>query len=316
MLLIVAGNDAYRVQKKREELAKHFREKFDAPGWNTHRASGAKEEWARTTSLLAGGDLFGSKRFVVVRGLLEEITKKDDAQMWAERLLSLGEKTIVVLESVLEGDAFEKHKLLPFVEGKPGVFVYPCHGLTGRELGAWVAGCGGECGARWSQGACERLVESVGSDGWRLHTAIQTISSGAVGEEVAVSDVDAYVAVPAPDMVFAFVDAIRAGNASLAGKALAVERSRGTEPMALVALCARDMQVLARVWACVQLGETPNPAEIGAHPFTVKKLTPLARSMNREQLLACVERVLGADEAVKTGRATPEQAVEMMACGA
>jgi DNA polymerase III delta subunit len=314
MLLIVAGSDAYRVQKKREELTAHFRSKFDTQGWNVHQASGERDAWASTASLLAGGDLFGSRRFVIVSGLLSELTRKDDAELWANRLLALGEKTIVVLEDVMEAEALDKHKLLPFVQGKDGVFLYACHALLGRELVAWIAQHGRENGAVWSAAACERLAQAR-NDGWWLATAIATISAGAMGE-VQPSDVDAYAAAPMPDQVFAFVDAIRTGNTAQASRALASERARGTEPMALVALCARDVQTLAKVWACVQLGEQPNPADIGAHPYAVKKLTPIARALTREQLAACVGRVLAADEAVKTGKATPDQAIEMLACGA
>lgn len=315
MLLLVYGNDAYRVQKKRQELTAHFREKFDVNGWNIHRVNAEKvDEWPSVASACLKNDLFGSRRFVVVSGLLGAITRKEDAQTWAERFLRLGEKTIVVLEEIIEEEDIEKNKFIPLVRGQSGVHSYLCHRLNGNELESWIALQGKEQGSAWTIQATRRLIQCVGNDSWRLITAIQTISAGA-GDEVVSNDVDTYVAEPIPDMIFAFVDAMRLGKAEQASKALATELTRGTEAMQLLTMCARDVQTLARVWADVQRGKESNPAEIGAHPFVVKKLTPLARSMKEVDIQRCVERVLRADERVKTGLASPERALEECVLG-
>src|SRR3989338_6306220 len=110
MVILIYGEDGLRVKEKREELMRAFKERHDPSGMNVDRFVVPGQEDA-AIQVVGAVPFMAKRRMVVVEGLSESITKKDDAATWTKRFIGRGDEAIVVLVDGLTIEQAKKNKL-------------------------------------------------------------------------------------------------------------------------------------------------------------------------------------------------------------
>jgi len=174
----------------------------------------------------------------------------------------------------------------------------------GGRLMGFIRNQSGELGLRIEQDAAERLAFLVGSDLGRIKLELMKLrdlaGNGPITEEL----VDEAV-VPSYDAsAFNFFDALAAGKAARAKHFLDDLIEKGQGAVYLILMARRELKNIRGYLALK--GENLQPeqirSELGLSPYEFKKLPMKARRFNTARLDRLTEKLLWADQAVKTGR--------------
>ncbi|MCL6444505.1 MAG: DNA polymerase III subunit delta [Alicyclobacillus sp.] len=120
------------------------------------------------------------------------------------------------------------------------------------------------------------------------------------------------------DNVFRWMDAVLQGDAERAFRTLHDVRLAGYDPLALMALVARQLRLVSLVRWYGSRGESQAQmaGRLGVHPYAVRVAAGQARRVSAERVerLLCV--IADAEYQVKSGRRDPDHAMEwaVMAC--
>ncbi|KKU82970.1 MAG: polymerase III, delta subunit protein [Microgenomates group bacterium GW2011_GWA2_47_8] len=209
MVILIYGEDGLRVKEKREELMRAFKERHDPSGMNVDRFVVPGQEDA-AIQVVGAVPFMAKRRMVVVEGLSESITKKDDAATWTKRFIGRGDEAIVVLVDGLTIEQAKKNKLYTALREAEKVHEYAFGLMSDRELEAFVCERAKRLGVEWDAAAVRAIIERVGEDSWRLSQEIHKVSS-AVERDTAVDRVlvETIVVPSYDDALFAFLEAIR-----------------------------------------------------------------------------------------------------------
>ena len=316
MVILVYGEDAFRVKQKERVLTDNFKEKFDSSGMNVASFE-YKDNDGDIMSAVGAPPFLADRRMTVVRGLLGSITRKADAAVWAGRVLNRGDETIVVLVDDVPVEKMKKNKLYTELNKKDGVHEYSFGALQGREAIQWVESAVKELKVAWEPSAVSGLVSRVGTDTWQLSNEVQKISMAVPkGDSVSKEIVESQVSPSFEDRLFAFLDAVRGNQSKSAVKLMRSELMRGTSAHQLLRMLAREVRLLAdlRAYAAVHGSNQSREAarDLGVHPFVVKKTMPRAVSMQPEELSMMVDAVLESERRLKSTSATDVDVLEQM----
>ena len=301
MVILVYGEDTYRSRDKLSELVTKFKEKFDQSGMNVDDFEYSKvDSDGVVLSAVSSPPFLSDRRMVIVRGLLSSVSKKADAEMWAEKLSGRGEDIIVVLYDELAVERAEKNKLYVALKEKDDVHEYVFGEMRENEALAWVKG---RSSKEWPNDAARELVTRVGADTWRLANEVEKIVAASGDESISRDTVIENVAPKFDDAMFAFLDAVRAKNRRRAVELLFNELDRGTAPRQLIMMLGREVQLLAELRAYAALNGRSSGRDaaraLKLHPFVVKKTLPRALEMPPEELRHMISAVLTAERRVK-----------------
>ncbi len=313
MVILIYGEDAFRVREKVNGMIAKFKEKFDTSGMNVDVFEYTEND-GEVMSAVGAPPFLADRRMIVVNGLAKLITKKADAETWAKRLLDRGESTIVILaDDELTVERASKNKLYLAMGNGTDVHQYALGMMTDREAEAWVRA---RSTVAWEPDAVREIVIRAGSDTWRLKNEVDKVSSSVDGGAVTRDLVNELVAPSFDDTLFAFLDAVRGSNGKKAVTLLHNELDRGTAPGQLINMLIREVQLLAelRSYAAVngRGSERDAARELGVHPFVAKKTMPRALSMPADELMAMIDAVMTADQRLKGGSMKDDAVLEQL----
>lgn len=309
MVILVAGEDSYRVQRKRDELVSAFKQKFDPTGLNVDRKDAAILSPEELSAAVRTQPFLAPRRMLVVRGLL---AKKGDMDAYAAALLGHAEHLIVVLADPVASEALAKNalrkalvKTLP--QGQLVEYLFPP--LTPAELRAWIRKEAGRAGALLAPPAIEALAQAVGADLWRMRGEIAKLAAWRHGETVQREDIVLLVEAHLEEDVFAMTDAVGSGDMRLAARTLRTQLDAGGEAFRMIGLVARQLRLLAAARA---MGNDANTlaARFGVHPYAAKKIMAQAAHLPPERITRMLSALRIADRSIKMGRAAPNDALQ------
>jgi DNA polymerase III subunit delta len=166
------------------------------------------------------------------------------------------------------------------------------------------------------------LVDFVGDDLRQVDQELIKLGDyvagrGSHGQPAVVSRTDVRRLVPATRAanVFDLVEALGAGNLPVAGRllqhALDVD---GEQPLRLLALISRQYRLLIIAKELQARGAAPADMakDLGVPDWTVPKLLTQTGHHSFGQLERALERILAADEAIKTGKLTDREAMDVL----
>lgn len=163
--------------------------------------------------------------------------------------------------------------------------------------------------------AVQDLAEFVGDDLRQLDQELIKLADYVTGRTVTREDVRLLVPATRTANVFELVDALGLGNGPTAGRLLhhALEVD-GEPPLRLLAMIARQYRLLIQVKALQAQGA--RPAEIARQlnvgEWTVPRFINQANRHSFSRLERAMDRILAADEAIKTGRLTDREALDIL----
>ena len=241
-------------------------------------------------------DLFGEGPFVVVRNL--------DA--W-----NAAQKAVIVdyLQDPAEGaDMLLLGKKLGARErlltaAKKGGEVHDFQQPTGRALVKWLVGHSKKLGLDLPDEVAEDLAERVSGDKMRLVRETDKLSLY-VGDGTATrEDVDLLCPPDVQSNIFAFVDALAAGERGRAIELLEALVGTGEPPLRLTFMVRRQFRLVARARALFERG-VPQPEvarELKVPPFVARKLSEQSRKLDDRDLDRALAMVLALESGLKGG---------------
>jgi len=285
---LLLGDDEERKARGVEKLRRdRTAEAYDAAGTSPESVVSACNSFS----------LFGDGPFVVVRNLdawnaaqkavivdyLQDPSPESDLVLMGKKL-GARERLLAAVKKAGEVHDFEQPK--------------------GKALVKWVVGHAGKLGLDLPEDVAEDLVTRCSGDKMRLVRETEKLALY-VGEDPA-SHEDVALLCP-PDVqsnIFAFVDALAAGQRGRAIELLEELIQTGEPPLRLTFMIRRQFQLVARARALFERGASQSDAarELKVPPFVARKLEEQGRKLNDRDLERALALVLDLESGLKGGR--------------
>jgi DNA polymerase-3 subunit delta len=164
------------------------------------------------------------------------------------------------------------------------------------------------------------LVEFVGDDLRQLDQELIKLGDYAAGgtkqpRTISRADVRRLVPETRAASVFDLVEALGTNNLAVAARLMAHALDvDGEQPLRLLALIGRQYRLILMARALQMQGSGPAEMakQLGVPDWTVPKLLSQASRHSFEHLQGALEHILAADEAIKTGRFTDREAMDLL----
>ncbi len=190
-----------------------------------------------------------------------------------------------------------------------------CEKPRKNELPDWIRARARLRGVKLDAGAVQDLAEFIGDDLRLIDQELIKLGDYAAGRTVTRDDVRALVPATRAANVFELVDALGSGDGPTAGRlmhhALEVD---GEPPLRLLAMIARQYRLLIQVKALQAQGARPSEIAqtLNIGEWTVPRFVSQANRHTFNRLERAMERIVAADEAIKTGRLTDHEALDVL----
>jgi DNA polymerase-3 subunit delta len=240
--------------------------------------------------------LFGEGPFVLVRNL--------DAWNAAQKAVVVDylenpspEADLVLLGRKLDA----RERLLAAVKrsGEVHDFEQP----TGKALVRWVVGHAKRLGLDLPDNVAQNLIDRCSGDKMRLAGETEKLALY-VGEGRATEDdVEALCPPDVQSNIFAFVDALAAGERGKAINLLEALISTGEPPLRVTYMIRRQFGLVARARALFERGASQREVarELKVPPFVARKLEEQARGLGEDDLERALGLVLDLERGLKGG---------------
>lgn len=294
MIILLYGQDSYRIKLKFNEIKVQFEKKFPAAKSNIETVDFSEEEWDEAKTKLKSGPLFAEKRLIIVKNLFSggkpEISEQEFASTFKSQ--ANGESTFLFIEE----DVPQKH-LRWF--SSLGALIQNFEFLAGSELKNWAKKRISDLGRDIENDALELLVSLTGDNLSALDNEIIKLLNYA-GDSIALKDVENLTrGRDVHGNIFSWLDLIRSGNipeALCLGNSL-VDSGQGLPHItAILSGDFKDMLVLK------ELGSLPVSEvkeKIKMHPFRLRKLMFSAPRFSRDEILSMLNSILELDRRSK-----------------
>ncbi len=191
-----------------------------------------------------------------------------------------------------------------------------CQAPRKSDLPGWIRARARQRGVNLDAGAVVDLAEFVGDDLRQLDQELIKLADYVAGKRtVTRGDVRRLVPETRAANIFALVDALGLGEAPTAGRlmqhALDVD---GEQPLRLLGMIARQYRLLIQAKALQAQGTGPPEIAkvLGVPEWTAPKLMTQAGRHSFARLEAAMERILAADEGIKTGKIGDREAMDVL----
>ena len=310
MILLVYGDDGFRVKERAREFVTKFSEKFDPTRMNIDEFVFTKKDdvqLPRVSETIAASPFLSAKRMVRVDGIFSTVTTKPDAEPWIAMLERVPESTILVLVDSASKEKVEKTELWKKILAMKDVHNYPLPALSGSELQAWIMNRAKVYGATMVPSVVGTLVDRVGNDSWRLEAEIGKLAAYAGDAPVTDEMITKLVVSEYKEDIFAFTDAMSADRAPYALKKLHEEREAGADEFPLFGMLVRQIRLLLQVRSLcdemANVGKQEVADVLGIHPFVAQKVLGEAKRRSFSRMMAWHSLATDLDGAMKRGLA-------------
>lgn len=176
-----------------------------------------------------------------------------------------------------------------------------------EDLADWIVSRVEEKGGRIEFSAANDLAMFVGADLRSIDNELEKLFTYRAGEMIRRQDVQALVAPMQEQSIFELVDAMGKRDVSTSLRLLHDQLSHNAQPLYLLAMIARQFRLLLQVRDLAGRGLSVEDirAQLGLHPFVVRKILEQSRNFSIDQLESIYRRLLETDIAMKTGQGDP-----------
>jgi DNA polymerase-3 subunit delta len=295
-----------------------MREKLGDPAtadMNTTRMEGALDFGALKNAVSAAPFL-ASRRLVIITGMLRSIKGKQNREKFLKLLEGIHPSTALVVTEAekLKGN----HWLLVWARGQgEKVYEKPLVLPQGQALVRWVRNYARKQGGEISQEAAGNLVNMIGEDNRSAAQELDKLLAYAgYSRVVDVDDVELLVSPVEEGNVFAMVDAIgnRQPRQALRMLHLLLDES---DALSLYGMIVRQFRLLLLYKELQQenIGTVEIARSLSTPEFVVRKLARQANNFSLPALESIYLRLVDIDERMKTGKVSPDVALDTLVAG-
>ena len=190
-----------------------------------------------------------------------------------------------------------------------------CEKPRKNDLPEWIRGRARLHGVKLEPAAIADLAEFVGDELRQLDQELIKLADYGAGRTITREEVRRLVAATRAASVFELVDALGLGDAPTAGRLLKHALDVDSEqPLRLLGMIARQYRLLIRAKALQAEGARPPEMArtLNVADWTVPRLLTQASRHSFARLERAMEHILAADEAIKTGRLTDREAMDVL----
>lgn len=184
----------------------------------------------------------------------------------------------------------------------------------GAPLTAWLRQRAGRKGAELTARAAELLGAGGGTDLRRLDGELEKLILYAAGRPLRAEDVELLCSTVVEATIFAFVDALGERDGGRAQELLHSFLARGSEPLYLLTMIARQVRLLLQQQDLAGRGlpQAERLRTLGVAPFVLGKLAAQAARFSPGQLRRAHQLLVEVDWWVKRGRLEPGLGLELL----
>ena len=174
---------------------------------------------------------------------------------------------------------------------------------TGKAFVRWAVGHAKGIGLELSEDVATSLIERCSGDKQRLVTEMEKLALYVSGRPATEDDVEALCPPDVQSNIFAFVDALGAGDRGSAIRLLEALIATGEPPLRATYMVRRQFRLLARARALFARGTSHGEVarELKVPPFVVRKLEEQARVASDEDLEEALGLILDLERGLKGG---------------
>lgn len=334
MIYLIFGKDEFSCEEALHKLMQEHEAGTPGADWNRTVLEGARLSLSELRHHCDSLPFLGERRLVIVRGLLARLsggaapageeeapeTTQEGPAALAKALLGYlpaipPSTDLVLYDPGLEAKAV-RPRLLEWARKQPALCkVWEFTPKRGKELMDWMAQRAGLHGARIDAGAQNALANAVGED---LRALDQEITKLALyvgpGGTITAEQVHLLTPHTRESSIFVIVDAISERRWQTAIAEMRKLMEEGAHPLYIFHMIYRQFSLIAQAKGLE--GERLPPAAVakrlGVHQFTAEKVQKQALRYRKEELQFIYDRLLEADQAIKTGQMEPAVALEWL----
>ena len=174
---------------------------------------------------------------------------------------------------------------------------------TGKALVRWAVGYAKNLELEMPEDVAQELTDRCGGDKTRAAREIEKLSLYVSGRPATEEDVAALCPPDVQGNIFAFVDALSAGERGMAMKLLEDLLATGEPPLRATFMIRRQFQLLARARAIFEegAGRSKVTSELKIPPFVARKLEEQGSRISEDDAERALEFVLYLESGLKGG---------------
>lgn len=293
MIIVLAGVDTFRKRERIHVLRDAFIQKFQAPSSAVLDLSATEQSIQEIQLALAGGDLFSTKKFVILRSIFN--SSEADQVTLQELLQSLSEDVICVI--VIDTLPAKKSELKTFLESVEKTEQFPA--LTVFEAVEYVQHMCAKNGASIDQATARLIAEAFHADTWQLHLQTKALCFQVQGQSTPVITREVVIAMlpeESQENFFGLTDAITARNVELVSQLVHKHLSEGAAIQLLTTIIFKHLTLL-QIFA-----KEPNAELKSVHSFVQQKAKEGAKRYSAHELETAMDALITLDVDSKSGK--------------
>ncbi len=317
MFIFLYGEDTFRSLQKLQEIVDEYK-KARKTGLNLIFFDCQNFEFAEFENTVQSVSMFQEKKLIIIRNAFFNTDFKEKFLKWAvSRGTHQGRQGGGQADNIIifyENQAVKKtDDLFRFLKAKAKTQEF--NFLTGRKLLDWVDKEFEKYGTKIEFNARAALVNFVHSDLWQMSQEIKKLCAYKRADKVVrTEDVEALVIPKIETDIFKTIDAIALNNKKLALFLLRRHLAKGDSPLYLLSMINFQFRNLLSVKDFMQRrGSVFARAGIpGMHPYVAQKSFYQAQKFGFEKLKKIYQKLLLTDLEIKTGKISPQAALDML----
>ncbi len=296
MIILFYGKDTYRLKEKLNEIVEEYKKKHKS-GFNLKFLDAKEINIDDLKSDFSSISMFKEKKLFVLSNVFSNAKIKEDFEKKAH--LFFESSNILVL--VEEGDISSKDKLFCLLKEKAKIEVFNL--LRVDQVKKWIKER--LKGKEIELTAMDKLVEFVGSDLWKMSKEIEKLinySSKTIKEK----DVELLVSPVFDSNIFETIDAIARKEKKKAVELISHHLKKGDSAPYIFSMIAFQFRNI------ISVKGVENPNSLGLNPFVLRKSISQAKNFSIEKLKEIYSKIVYLDTDIKTGRISPETALDFL----
>ncbi len=312
MIIHLTGPDTYRSLHRLQQLREAFRAKHDPSGLNIVQLDGATVTVPELRSAIQTTGMFSTRRCIIIDrypdrgGVISDKVLVELLHPYEQN----NEVIIIIRQETVPPKRKSKKTTtsaqLHWPDAKAEIFTQ----LTPLELVRWLQLEAKAQGGSIEPAAADRLGSMVRTS-WQAHMELDKLLAFVGDRPITVADVEGMVTGQEDSNIFALTDAVGQRQPAAAVRALHREFSAGTHPLVVTAALANHIRTIMRVKQAADRMPAPAiAAELGLHPFVVKKSLAQAQRASMETLATFHHQLMEIDLTMKSSPLDPEGLLE------